>query len=67
MTFQDYHGGSDYNTAIDFIKQKFLSQNERHGNIETFGNNNFQIFAFTFKVTCALESEDIRTIFDRCE
>jgi len=52
VTFDDYKGGCDYEHAVSFIKDKFLSQNE---------NPKKHIYTH---VTCATDTGNILIVFN---
>lgn len=52
--FPDYRGGCNYDKALKFLEKKYLSLSRR----------NDTIYAYA---TCALDSENIRVIFQTCK
>jgi len=52
VTFPDYTGGLNYDNAVPFIKDKFLSQNE---------NPKKHIYTH---VTCATDTENVNVVFN---
>eukprot|EP01116_Phalansterium_solitarium_P019208 TRINITY_DN52_c2_g1_i2.p1 TRINITY_DN52_c2_g1~~TRINITY_DN52_c2_g1_i2.p1 ORF type:complete len:173 (+),score=56.26 TRINITY_DN52_c2_g1_i2:149-667(+) len=52
VCFEDYKGGKNYNNAIEYITEKFLSQNE---------NPSKQVYV---KVTTATDTGNIQVVFD---
>jgi len=51
VTFPEYNGGTDYESAVNFIKDRFLSQNE---------SPKKHIYTH---VTCATDTENIGVVF----
>ncbi|KAJ3436615.1 guanine nucleotide-binding protein g(o) subunit alpha [Anaeramoeba flamelloides] len=51
VCFEDYEGGCDYDEALDYIKNKFISG---------LGNESQQIYSYT---TCATDTESVRKVF----
>jgi len=55
VAFPEYNGGLNYDNAINFIKDKFLSQND---------NPKKHIYTH---VTCATDTENINVVFNACK
>jgi len=52
VAFPEYNGGHDYQAAVDFIKDKFMAQNE---------NPSKNIYP---QVTCATDTDNVQVVFN---
>jgi len=51
--FPEYDGGTDYNTATEYIKKKFLAQNERPDSMTVYTH-----------ITCATDADNVSFTFN---
>jgi hypothetical protein len=52
ICFSDYQGGNDYKTAVEFIRDKFMAQNE---------NPQKNIYP---QITCATDTDNVNVVFN---
>jgi len=52
IAFQEYNGGKEFQAAVDFIRDKFLAQNE-----------NAQKIIYPH-VTCATDTDNVSVVFN---
>jgi guanine nucleotide-binding protein G(i) subunit alpha len=57
MLWDDYEGGCNYDTAVEYIVAQYLAQNDSQGSGQEI----------VWHVTCATDTSNVSTVFNTCK